>query len=283
MAEKKSAKKSSSNGQLFFVKIVEKVIDLIQKVLTPKLYEFLKKWILILANITLYIAAGLCLIYGIIGAIRGEKFTFFAVGLGFAAAMAIVQFVGNRFSTANDNLVERNETQLASNTFLLTVGLLSALAGLAIFLFYTYSAIKLGDLGAFAYGLGGFVIFQFFAFVSLNPKTITIKIVSKSTAGEEAIGIITYFLKAVLRIVPIIFGIGIIVFTVMMFIDAFGLFKQGAAAVQFAWNAKVQNDMYNIVYVGLLPFAAYIGFLLAYLCVDIIKAILSIPQKMGKN
>ncbi len=280
MGETKSPKKSI--GHLFFVKIVEKVIDLIQKVLTTKLYDFLKKWILIFGNYALYVAAALCFIIGLIAAIRGEKFIYFVVSLGFVAGMIIVQFIGNRFSEANDKLIENNQTQLESNTFLLTVGLLSALAGLGIFLYYTYSAIKIGDLGIFATGVGGFVIFQFFAFASLNPKTITLKIVGKSSAGEEAIGILTFFIKAVLKIVPIVFGIGIIVFTIMMFIHSFGLFKQGIFNVQFAWN-RVEADMYNIIYVGLLPFVAYIAFLLFYLCIDVIKAILSIPQKMGKN
>ena len=82
-----------------------------------------------------------------------------------------------------------------------------------------------------------------------------------------------------MKLVPIIFGVGIIYGSASMLIHMFGLFNK--ANSYFAW-INVTGDMNIIILAGLLPLIAYIGFILSFLVIDIIRSILSIPEKIER-
>ncbi|MEN8153179.1 MAG: hypothetical protein ABFR75_04090 [Acidobacteriota bacterium] len=272
-------KKSSKKDACFWIfKLIEKFVDSMRKVLSLKLFEFLKRWLLTLGNCGFYVASGLALLIGIIAAIRMESFGVFATAIGFAVGFFILQYVAIRFAKAGDKLIENNETSLSSSAFLDSVALLSMIGGALIFLYYIYFAIKVGNIGPFIIGLGAFIFFELIAILSLNPKSITVNVVSETSAGQEAIGIMTFFMKTVMKLVPILFGLGVIIGTFMMLIHSFGLFKEGLG-MSIAW-ANVNSDMSMVALAALLPFLAYIAFVFVFLIIDIYRAILAIPQKL---
>lgn len=274
-------KKSSEKDACFWVfKLIEKFVDAMRKVLSLKLFEFLKKWLLTLGNCGFYVASALALLLGIIAAIRMESFGVFATAIGFAIGFFILQYVAIRFAKAGDKLIENNETNLSSSAFLDSVALLAMIGGVLVFLYNSYLAIKLGDVAPFISGLGVFIFFELIAILSLNPKSITVNVISETSAGQEAIGIMTFFMKTLMKLVPILFGLGVIIGTVMMFIHSFGLFKEGLG-MSFAW-IRVESDMNMVAGAALLPFLAYIAFVFVFLIIDIYRAILAIPQKLDK-
>ncbi len=273
--KKKAANKESCN---WVFNIIVKFIDTMRNVLSEKLFEFLKKWLLILGNCGFYVASILALLIGIIAAIRMESFEAFITGLAYALGFFILQYVAVRFASAGDKLIENNKTGLSSAAFLDSIGLLLMIGGAIALLFNSYLAIKLGSFSPFLNGLGTFVIFELFALLALNPKSITLDVVPETSAGQEAIGIITFFLKAFMKLVPIMFGVGIVVTTVLMFIHSFGLFKEGMG-ISFAWM-RVMADFQTIATIALLPLIAFIIFVFVFLAIDVIRAILSIPSKL---
>jgi len=276
MAVKKQAANKESCNWVF--NLIVKFIDSMRKVLSETLFEFLKKWLLILGNCGFYIASGLALLIGIIAAIRLESFEAFITGLAYSAGFFILQYVAVRFASAGDKLIENNKTGLSSAAFLDSMGLLFMIGGAIALLFNTYLAIKLGAFSPFLNGLGAFVVMELFALLALNPRTITIDIVPETSAGQEAIGIITFFLKSFMKLVPIMFGVGIVVTTVLMFIHSFGLFKEGMG-MSFAWM-RVLGDFQSIATIALLPLIAFIFFVFVFLAIDVVRAILSIPGKL---
>jgi hypothetical protein len=279
MATKKESKKGV--GHLFFVGLIEKFIDTMRGVLTEKLYDFLKKWILIIGHYGFYVAAALSIIFGIIMAIRSDSFITFATGIGYAIGFFVVQYVANKFSSAGDRLIETNPTRLGSAAFLDCFGLLSMIAGLGSFLFFTYIAIKSGPVWYLGMAVGFFVILELLALISFNPKLVTVKIAEKISAGNEAIGIITFFMKCVMKLIPILFGVGVAVFTIMMFINSFDLFSKEVITMSGAW-ISIKDGMRNVIGAGLLPFIGYIVFVLYFLLVDVIRSILVIPEKIDE-
>lgn len=275
--KKKAADKKSCN---WVFNLIAKFIDVMRNVLSEKLFEFLKKWLLILGNCGFYFASGLALLIGLIAAIRMESFEAFITGLAYSLGFFILQYVAVRFANAGDKLIENNKSALSSSAFLDSMGLLFMLGGVLIFLFNSYLAIKIGTFSPFLNGLAAFVVFELFALLALNPKTITLDVVPETSAGQEAIGIVTFFMKALMKLVPILFGIGIIITTVLMFIHSFGLFKEGMG-MSIAW-IRVGGDFQSIVGIALLPLIAYILFVFVFLIIDFIRAILSIPSKLDK-
>jgi len=136
-------------------------------------------------------------------------------------------------------------------------------------------AIRVGRFEPFFWGLGVFLFLEFLALVSFNPDDINIKIVKTGSAGREAIGIITFFIKGLMKLVPIFFGIFIAIGTVLLFIDFIGLFGD---RMRWAWRGGFESAS-NILSAALLPFLSYIAFALFYLVIDLIQAILSIPEQ----
>jgi len=275
--KKKAANKESCN---WVFNLIVKFIDKMRNVLSEKLFEFLKKWLLILGNCGFYVASVLALLIGIIAAIRLESFEAFITGLAYALGFFILQYVAVKFASAGDKLIENNETGLSSAAFLDSMGLLFMIGGAIALLFNSYLAIKLGAFAPFLNGLGAFVVLELFALLALNPKSITLEIVPETSAGQEAIGIVTFFLKSFMKLVPIMFGVGIVVTTVLMFIHSFGLFKEGMG-MSFAWM-RVMGDFQSIAVIALLPLIAFIIFVFVFLAIDVVRAILSIPSKLDK-
>lgn len=282
MAEKKKVKKESGFDHFFFVRLVEKIVGGMRKLLTPKLLDFCTRWLRTLGHYSILIASCLSLLIGIIGAIRLKNFNFFLYALAFSIGIFIIQYTAKRFSHAGEILIENNPSSMSSSAFLDSLGLLAMISGIIIFLYNVYLAIDIPSFTPLLYGLAYFLFLEFVALVAFHPHTATLKVVDNTSAGEEAIGIITFFIKKLMRLVPIVFGIGLIVYTILLFVNGFispGLFsdiKKGFAA------QAVFMRFGNIISFALLPFLSYIFFVFAYLVVDLIRAILSIPEKMGK-
>jgi len=283
MATKAKAKPKKSQGggegYLFGVRILEKFIQFIKGVLTGKLLDFSIKWLTLIGHIGLIVAAILGFLFFLIAAIRapGGAGTFILYALGWIIAVFVVQYTAHRFLPAGDNLIKNNPTRLASKAFLDCVGFLAMLGGIVALFYHIYLAIKLPSFSAFLMGLGMFVFLEFLALIAFNAETVSMEIVEEASAGQEAIGIVTFFMKTLLRLVPIVFGIGIAVYTVIMLIDSFGLFSD-AKLSQAVFSGTF--DATRILTFAILPFLAYIFFVVYFLVIDIIRAILVVPEKL---
>ena len=201
MAVKKKSADSESCNWVF--NMIVKFLDKMRTVLSEGLFNFLKKWLLILGNCGFYVASALALLIGIIAAIRMESFEAFITGLAYSVGFFILQYVAVRFANAGDKLIENNESSLSSSAFLDSVGLLFMIGGAVALLFNSYMAIKLGAFSPFLDGLASFVVLELFALLAMNPRTVTVNVVPETSAGQEAIGIITFFLKTLMKLVPI--------------------------------------------------------------------------------
>lgn len=279
MATKAKTKKGEMTGHLFGVRLVEKLIGFLRKTFSEKVLNFTLKWALIVGHFGLVVAAILGFLFAMIYAIRVNDFYAFLIGIAWFLLVFVIQYIATRFSDAGEKLIKNNPTSLASKAFLDSVAFLSFIAGLVVFIFSLIGLIRTGDLNNFLVGLGVAVFLGFIAFVSFNYKTITIEIVKETSAGGEAIGIITFFIKGLMKLVPLFFGVGIAIGTISLFINSIGLFSD--AKIHSAWISGNANAMF-VLNAGLLPFVAYVIFVIYYLVIDIIRAILSIPEKLDK-
>lgn len=260
---------------LFIVQIWGKVLESTRNILTPELLEFSSKWLTILGHYSILIAAGLALLIGIVGGIRLESFMFFLMALGFAVGILVVQYIAHRFLKAVQKLIENNPSAMSSGAFLDSIGLIAKIGGIKAFLYNMYPAIKRPSLEFLVIGIALFVLLEFIALVALHPKTVNLDVVDKTSAGQEAIGIITFFIKQLMRLVPIVFGIGLVVSAIILLVHFFGLFTQNYGAVATRLSFLKGQDYYQMISVGMIPFTSYIAFVVIYLYIDIVKAILT--------
>ncbi|MFH2042694.1 MAG: hypothetical protein ABIJ35_09260, partial [Acidobacteriota bacterium] len=82
------------------------------------------------------------------------------------------------------------------------------------------------------------------------------------------------------RLVPILFGVGITVGLILLVIDFTGVFGS-ESQLTAAWN-NAPKTAGTITLFGLLPFLSYIAFVIYYLAIDIIRAILALPGKLDE-
>jgi len=262
---------------LFAVNLIEKLIESLKKFFSQNLLDFLTRWGIRIGHYGLLLAALIGFLFSFVVAIRSNSFRAFLLGIIWVLVIFVIQFIAKRFSNAGATLIENNPSQLSSPSFLDCVAFLSMIGGLIILIYSIINAIQLKSLEVFLSGLAIFFLLEVITLVTFNPKSITISLTKSSSAGQEAIGIVTYFLKLFLRLVPIIFGIGVAVGTVILFIHFIGGFGERLA---FFWQRANTGDAGYILFAGLLPFLSYLIFVFYYLLIDIIKAILAVPQKL---
>lgn len=278
MAQAKKAAKAGLTFHLFAVNLLEKLVEVFRSILTSNFLEFCIKWVTRIGHFALILAAVLGLLFGIIAIIRGAPIVNLLLGVVFLLLVFVVQYTATRFLDTGETLIKNNPTQLSSKAFLDCFGFLTMIGGVVILVISIVELIKGGTIHNFLMGLANFIILELLALLAFNPDEITIKIAKGNSAGQEAIGIVTFFIKSFLRLVPIFFGVLIVIGTIMLLIALIKLFGRNPA---FAW---AQGEVYakQILSAGLLPFIAYILFALLYLCIDVIRSILSIPEKLDK-
>lgn len=274
----KKPQKTGLTFHLVVVQLVEKIVEFFKGLLNTKLLAFCIKWLTLIGHFAILAAAALGLLFALIFAIRTNSFTGFLYGIGWVILLFVIQYTAKRFLPAGETLIKNNPTQLSSKAFLDCFGFLVLIGGILVLILSIAEAIRYGAIQPFLYGLGVFFFMEFVALISFNPDDINIKIVEENSAGQEALGIITFFIKGLMKLVPIFFGVFIVIGTVFLFIDLIGLF---GSSVGSAWRSGYHNAE-AILRAALLPFAAYIFFVLAYLAIDLIKSILSIPEKLDK-
>jgi hypothetical protein len=278
MEKKTETIKTGLTFHLYFVNKLESLVEFFKKLLTSSLLGFCNKWLEIIGHIGIIVAAALGFLFTLVFAIRTNEFDAFLYGIAWVLIIFVAQYTAHKFLPKGDELIKNNPTQLSSRTFLDCFGFLVLIGGVVMLVLGIVSAIKFRALSPFFEGLAQFVLMEFVALISFNPKEVEIGTEKDNTAGQEAIGIATFFIKAFIRLVPIFFGIGIVLGTVLLLISFFGLFGANPG-----W-AFPKGMVYaqQILSASLLPFISYLIFVIFYLAIDIIRAILSIPGKLGK-
>jgi len=278
MGEEKKAKKGEFTFHFFAVNLLEKLVEFFRGILTSNFLEFCIKWITRIGHLGVIVAAALGFLFALIYVVKDNKFDAFLLSIVWVLVIFVAQYTARKFLNAGETLIKNNPTQLGSQAFLDCFGLLALIGGVVALILHIIWAIRGAGFEVFLMGLGMFVFLEFLALLAFNPNEVNIKIVKTNSAGQEAIGIITFFIKALMRLIPIFFGVLVVILTIMLFIAGiklFGdLFKNAWRICQ--WYGRL------IIATVLLPFISYILFALFYLCIDVINAILSIPEKLDK-
>jgi hypothetical protein len=231
--------------------------------------------------------AALTLIYSVVGAIRLNQFSVLLTGLALVAALAIAQFAASRFLGAATRAINNTPSQISSAAFLECVGLLLVLLAIATFAGGVITSIQLSSILPLVPALFTSAAFIYFGATALHPLLVNVEM-SVGTAGEEAIGLLSFFAKAALKLAPLFFlllSVGGALAIAASFIESGSGFVGVVASVLqtvplpipvpsgFAGTAVV-------LLACLVPIGAYAFFLLNYLVIDLLTAVLSIPGKL---
>ncbi len=253
------------------------LLDALRAQFTARFIDSTTRLFVTCGNIGLLAVMGMSLVFSLVSAIKSNAFNQLIPGLIFFLVLAVLQYVANRCSTALERLNRTTGGHIQSQTFPDCFALINVIAGIGILLFMTIAAIQTEIYTGVLLGLVVFVICQYLAFISLNLCCLNIQVEEKADAGEESIGVLSFLLKAVIRLVPVAYGAGV-VYAAVLFFYAFYLrliADDALGAADSAFSGMLWGGG-----AGLLPFLGYLLFLSYYLWVAVVRAILAIPGKL---
>ncbi len=232
------------------------------------------------------LGAALTVLYAIVAAIRYNSFELFLTGLVFVAAIAVAQFAAGRFLGAGERLIANATSRLSSPAFLECTGLLALLLAVATLLGGLVTSIRVGSVAPFLPALVTGVALVYLGALALHPEQVNVG-VAEGTAGEEAIGLFCFFFKAGLKLVPLLFLLLAVAGDLAVLASFFsgGQFADLAASLTGSFPL-LGSAPYGFAGSGLLlaacllPLVAYFVFLLQYLLLDVLRAILAVPGKL---
>lgn len=265
---------------LFVVGWTDGLLGRIQAKLDQKFYEASARWLARCGHYSLLAAALLGFVFGVVLAIKRNDLSTFMLTLGWVFLIAVIQYTSTRFLFADDVLIRTSPTRLSSRSFLECMALLSLIGGIVALVWLTAVAIREEAISPFWTGLALFISLEFLGILSLQHPMLNIAINPGAGAGEEAIGVLSFFLKALLRLVPIVFGAGVTIGAVYLLIADYNLLRGSDFMDRAMFSGTAAATA--IIAAGLFPLGSFIAFLMGYLGIDVIRAILSLPEKVDR-
>jgi hypothetical protein len=198
-----------------------------------------------------------------------------------------------------DRLDRATVSRMPSPVFLDCCALLSFVGSLLALVGWTVFAVASQDFGWIFWALMAFILLEYLAVVALNPESLRLTVTAEATAGEEAIGVLSFLVKLGVRSVPVVFGVGVL----------WGGSLLLYAILLMAVPSIGENAMLNFVPGGLgqgtlkalslppaqaaagtaamllmlaaaYPLLAYLGFLVCHVGLELLRALLAIPEKL---
>lgn len=237
--------------------------------------DFVDDWSKKFGHIALLAAAVFMYLFGAIFGIKSSDYMSLLKYLLVFPIAVIAQFAAVKFLDAGKSLIEKSPSALSSKSFLECLGLLMLLGVIGALGGGIFGAIG-GDFTVLFGGLGGALMLTYVLGVTLNSQAVNVDVTGDASAGQEALAIAAFFLKLILRLVPVGFGVACVVGALRIFVDIFKLFGDQAFGAFMDANSSFAMVMASAVW----PFLAYLVFVILYLLNDIARSILVVPGKL---
>jgi hypothetical protein len=214
----------------------------------------------------------------VVGAIKFSEYQFLLVALLLVLSLSLVQYFATRFMGSGEKVISATPTHLGSDALPEALALVVFLLSLASLGFGISNTISTEAIWPLMVGAAIFLSGMLVVGISLNPSMLNIAVGQASSAGEEAIGLISFVYKSWLRAIPAIFG----VLTTLGSLLLVWAFLKLLVGENLEGLAFVTSGIVMVFVGGLFPVLGLLIFLWIYLLIDVISAILSLPGKLDK-
>lgn len=218
------------------------------------------------------VATVLLAILWIVLAIKQEQPEMVLYALAVLAVGTVAHYIAVRFLAAGRDLIAKTPSRLVSKAFLQCFALLAFLAAL-VSLVFSLDALFDSAVRAFLLWLAAAAIYAYAGWAALSPVALNVTVGGEAGAGEEAVGVFSFLLKLLLRLVPFSFGVLALAGSMV------ALWWLVQAFRDFPYFEPVLGVTQAVLGVALLPFFAYLLFLLYYLALAVIQALLSLAPR----
>ena len=209
----------------------------------------------------------------------------FSMAFGSLISLAIWSYAATKMLDALATVISSSNCKISSRNFfsvLTAIGLLETVTSFigGIFLTCTFRSL----LPLF-YGLAATVLFALITLYTANTEKFGIVEDATASAGEDFVTIFTFLLKVMLRLVPVallvISIIGIVQIVPMIFTTYINFGEKNNTFMTMRMVADMTYAV-RFVFIGIVPLAVYLVYIFNYVALDIIRAILQLPNKLDE-
>jgi len=273
------AEKEESISATLVADRVGTLLDCVPNVLKARHFDEVVDRLTVIGHWSLLVVAVLGLLVQLVAAVSFDG-SAILWGIGWLIALPLLQYTAVQFLGVTRDLVHSNRTHLGSEAFLRCYALVALVAAILILVGAIVWAVDAGRLQIFLFGLAFTALSVATAWLALNPSLLAISVRRESSAGEEALGILSFFVKTGVRLVPIFYGVTLLVGAVYGLLLLLGMIGDSKIELVGAvGRAELSAPM--LLWAALSPFLAYIAFVFYFLVIDLLRGILSIPGAMA--
>ncbi|NMC19810.1 MAG: DUF4339 domain-containing protein, partial [Thermogutta sp.] len=241
----------------------------------------------------LWAGAAVAVIAGLSAGLRRSEFADVFAGIAFAAVLVILQYAAARLLFVLERWDRLVPAQLGSSAPTDGLSLMSLFVGITGLVLSTAIAFRSGTPNLLFVALGVFIVFTYLSLSMLNLEGMNISIVPETSPAEEALGLLQFFFKMILRITPVLFGtlilLGFFQLLVALILGfgeerevAPGDFEQLGKALdrrllEFAFQT---SGRLFLILGGLFPVITYLFFVFGQLALALLASILAIPARL---
>ena len=273
----------SSGRHLFDV-----ILDTFRPQFNANFIETLNRVFRACGSYGLFVAMLVAAAFTLIVAVKTDSLSSLLSGAILIVILAGLQYVAGKSCDAIEQLNRSTSGNLSSTMLPDCVAVLSKMVGAMALLGSVVAAIQTSVYVAILFGLVMFIVCAYLSVIAMNPAALNITISPAARASDEALGVLAFLLKSLLRMVPAAFGVGVIYGIVMLAYACYQAMFPGAVGMMRAAGLPAAEITAGIARTSLiwsaaLPFAAFLLFLLYYLLIDLCRAILILPVKIDRT
>ena len=276
--------------------VLDMLIELIQGQFPAEFVESSSRILTVCGHWGLYVGMAMLLVFGIvIGPTVGSLPLALAMSAAGILVLIVLQYASGKFLAALDMLNRNTPGRISSKALPDCFALLTMCAGIALLVVLVIVALPLRSfsVGSFSIGsvsivffaIGVFILCEYAAILSLTLEALNIEVGSGASASAEAVGILTFLAKLLLRLVPVAFGVGVALGICHLIVTgasvASGPKSETVETIQLVTAMLTSGNALFIF--AALPIAAYVLFLVAHLFIDVLHSILKLPRLLEKD
>lgn len=263
--------------------LIESIFDSIRRSVPERAIDGISNGFVLWGGRAALVAALLCSALLVLRSVKNDDTRLLAWAAAVMIAVGALRYIALRIIPTLMSLLKGTPSQLSStafaDSFALTILLVGAIVIGLIVSFSTPLEPWSESIGMIivAVEIAGWTLF--IACVSLNYRSLNIVIDAQTSLGEEAVGILSFFTKLIIRTVPISFGVATITAAILLAVEFF-LLVSGDREQILRGETFESAAVYHAFGALLSPPFAYIICCFSYLVVDIVRAWLAIPRQL---
>lgn len=258
------------NADSIIENIFDRILGSVRRLLSPPRIELCSGMVEKTGYLAALVSVVLLLITAIRLSCRGGSWYQLRTMVMCAVLIPFLLYLTVKFIRMSKELLTANPTRIGSQAFLDSLAMICLSVGGV----WLVSDIILGCKGAINQLLSGIVVFMvmyFLGFLALNPKALNITVDENVGAGETALSILSFFFKAILKAAPLLFGVFSTLGAIVLILTMVNLGKN--EDIMALGNGTQAGTL--VVAAALLPAVCALAFMLLYLLIDVINAILA--------